>query len=234
MSISNPRKTVERPTKKYIKFSNKGFSYWDKEKEENVLIPLPIHFVIIDELSTITGWHDATDKGIYSNEVHFLPEDELNVRTFGGVDIAKGVYSEIKDTVKAQGGKYTKSIYALLNGELVNFAFSGAAFSSMMETTDEMKKHKQKKTNTVEVKELREEKKGANKYNVPIFVFVADDEEEIEQAKYLDSTVLQPYLNSYKEREHEATEKKLKEDDEVNNYIYGAQEEAPWQGDLPY
>ena len=85
MSFSNP--ILENPCKKFIDFKsdNKQFVYWDKELGENgeqVIIPTPIYFIVLDELTTVTGYYKEGDCGIYSNEIHFLKDEVLKVRTF--------------------------------------------------------------------------------------------------------------------------------------------------------
>jgi len=87
MSISKPES--ERPTnpcKKFIKFNGGtgSFYFYDKEAEKEVPIKLPITFMVIDELSTITGWHDKSVSQIYSNEVHSVVKENLKVRAFKG------------------------------------------------------------------------------------------------------------------------------------------------------
>ena len=128
MSLSNPI-TSQNPATRFIQFKGDSgkWSYFDKSKGENgenVEIKLPIYFIILDELSTIKGWSDQYQSGIYSNEIHNLGE-QLTVKTFKGGAMIKGWYQDIKNDVKALGGKYTKSIYAMLiyeddSTELVN------------------------------------------------------------------------------------------------------------------
>jgi len=118
MSFSNP--TLENPCKKFIDFKSdeKQFVYWDKElgeSGERVIVHTPIYFIVLDELTTITGYYEEGNCGIYSNEIHRISDEQLKVRTFkkGGPFIT-GLYDAIKDSVKAIGGKYTKSVYALM------------------------------------------------------------------------------------------------------------------------
>jgi hypothetical protein len=53
MSKSNPK--IENPCKKFIDYKgDKGqFFFYDKDKEEQIEISIPIYFVVLDELSTI-------------------------------------------------------------------------------------------------------------------------------------------------------------------------------------
>ncbi len=206
MSFSNP--TLENPCKKFIDFKSdeKRFVYWDKErgeKGEQVEIPAPIYFVVLDELSTITGYYEEGNCGIYSNEVHRISDEQLKVRTFkkGGPFIT-GLYDAIKDSIKAIGGKYTKSVYALMlnpdsTTELVNFKFHGAAFSAWLEKRVNTSSHVVCITG-----EFIEGKKGKTTYNIPVFkAFAMKD--EYHKAAIAADLKLQEYLKDYKSRQVE-------------------------------
>jgi len=135
MSISNPK--IEKPCRKFIEFKgDKGqFYYYDNDRDEQIEIPVPIYFVRLDELSTITGYNKNNKCGIYSNEVRKTTTDVLQVKTFKGGESITGLYNDIKDAVKSIGGKFTKSVYCMLiedgkPSEMVNFKFHGAAFAA--------------------------------------------------------------------------------------------------------
>lgn len=209
MSFSNP--ILENPCKKFIDFKSddKQFVYWDKELGENgeqVIIPTPIYFIVLDELTTITGYYKEGDCGIYSNEIHFLKDEVLKVRTFkkGGPSIV-GLYDAIKDSIKAIGGKYTKSVYAMMiptEGvpEFVNFRFRGAAFSAWLD----------KKVNTSRqvvciADEFIEEHNGKTVYNVPVFKAFNMKPEYRDMAVEMDKE-LQAFLKSYKSKQAEKEE----------------------------
>lgn len=137
MSISAPK--VSNPCKKFIEFSgSKGtFQYWDKESKSNIEVKLPIQFIVLDELSTIKGYSDSTQSGIYSNEVHNLGTQDLHVKTFKGNQSRSGKYADIKADIAAMGGKFHKSIYVgIVNGdnlELANFQLKGAAMKAWID-----------------------------------------------------------------------------------------------------
>ena len=138
MSLSEPKLT--NPVTKFITFKSEKnkFVYWDKEQEKNIEVQMPIYFIILDELTTIRGYHKASESGIYSNEIKYLGDEILNVKSFKGSLNIVGKYSNIKDSIKANGGKYAKSIYAaLITGknsiEMVNFNFSGSSVSEWIE-----------------------------------------------------------------------------------------------------
>lgn len=199
MSRSNP--VLQNPCKKFIDFkADQGkLVYYDKDEEKNIELSMPIYFVVLDELSTITGFSKKYESGIYSNEVHRVSDEILRVKTFKGGAYLAGLYKDIKDNIIALGGKYTKSIYAMLLGdepELVNFQFKGAAFSAWLD----------KKLNidnqVVAITGTYDEKNGATTFKVPIFEGFKLDKDVNDSAVLMD-TVLQEYLKEYKAQQHE-------------------------------
>jgi len=190
MSISKPRTGEQNPAAKHIKFKNGSFTYYDRDKEENIVIPLPIEFTVIDELAAVAGWHEKSKSGIYSNEVASTMSDELIVSSWKGGEIARGFYGDIKDKIKAEGGRYEKSVYAVLKGELVRFGFVGAALSAWIEKEVNFTKP------LFTVKETKEGKKGATVYQIPIFEASECTQEEWSEAVEIDKNILQPYLDS--------------------------------------
>ena len=86
MWLNRPTKTNTNPALKFLEWSSKYkcFKYYDKEKGENVKVELPLKFVILEHYHTVKGWNDASESGIYSNEVLFLSSEELEVKAFKG------------------------------------------------------------------------------------------------------------------------------------------------------
>ena len=196
----------EHPCKKFIDFKgDKGqFFYYDKATQKQVELSCPLYFVVLDELSTITGFNNEFECGVYSNEIHYLDRELMRVRTFKGGKSITGYYKAIKDNIKAIGGKYTKSIYAMMidkNGgtELVNFRFHGGALQGWID----------KKINAAKfiigVSEFRQEKNGAIKFMVPVFKPYELTEAINEKAVAMD-VELQKYLSEYKTRQMEREE----------------------------
>ena len=199
----NYRATVESPVKKYLSWSSteKCFKYYDKEQGKDVLLKLPLKFVHLDELATIKGWDEKSESGIYSNEVRSTKLEQLNIRSFKGGEIIKGIYQDIKLRVQAAGGVYHASMYVFLNGEVVNLSFKGAA---LMGWSDFAKDNRKSFLgNTIEVLTASEGKKGAVKFYSPVFTLGApialSDSEKAEDAytllkSYLDAKKVQPEL----------------------------------------
>ena len=160
------------PATKFLswKSNDKCFSYYDKEKKENVLVKLPFKFLVLDELHTISGWNDATNSGIFSNEVKFISKEVMTVKPFKGNEIAKGLYKDIKEKVNAAGGHYVKSIYVMLEDfTLANIQLKGAAVQGWGEFTQ--KSRARLTDEWITVSDVIEGKKGAVKFYTPKFMY---------------------------------------------------------------
>lgn len=202
MSTSNRRAAFSQPTTnpagKFFewKSNEKTFVYFDKETKTNVSIELPFKFLVLDELHTIKGWNDATDSGIYSNEVKWISKDELIVKPFKGNEIARGLYKDIKEKSKAAGGHYVKSIYIMLeDGSIANLQLKGAACQAWGDFTAKSKSRLVDEW--VSVVGFDEAKKGSVKYTTPIFGYLCSlDGAEADLADEA-FNVLEAYLKTY-------------------------------------
>lgn len=193
MSLSQDRPT--NPALRYMKVKNGAVSYYDKESQENVTVPTPLEFIVLDQLATIKGWSDADESGYWSNEVRRVGEDTLTVRTSKGMK-AQGVWRDIKADPNVAGAKYHTSIYVATKGrdglEINNLSLTGAALNAWIEFTQ---KHRVN-TNKVVLASWADAKKGSVSYKVPVFEAVPMGEVEKDEAVELDKQ-LQTYLNEY-------------------------------------
>jgi hypothetical protein len=202
MSTSNRRQAFAQPQSnpatKFIdwKSNDKNFSYYDKETKENVAIALPFKFLVLDELHTVKGWNDATQSGIYSNEVKFISKEVMTVKPFKGNEIAKGLYKDIKEKIVSAGGHYVKSIYIMLeDGTLANLQLKGSAVQQWGEFTN--KNRTRLPDEWVVVKTTKDGKKGAVKFSMPEFAFEKSlSESEMVMADEV-FNILETYLKSY-------------------------------------
>lgn len=186
------------PAKRFLEWKSdlECFSYYDKDKEERVEVKLPFKFLTLKEMQTVKGWNDASESAIFSNEVKYISTEELNVRSFKGGTIAKGLYKNIRSQIHDAGGHYVKSIYIMVeDGEIWNLQLKGSAVSEWSEFT--------KKTRSrlgdewVEVTNAEKRKKGAINYTVPVFRFNTSlDNEQGEQADLVYAT-LKLYMDAY-------------------------------------
>jgi hypothetical protein len=202
MSTSNRRQAFAQPqsnpSTKFIewKSNDKCFSYYDKEEQKNISIPLPFKFLVLDELHTIKGWNDATSSNIFSNEVKFISKETLTVKPFKGNEIAKGLYKDIKEKIVAAGGHYTKSIYIMLeDGSLANIQLKGSAVQKWGDFTQ--KTRNRLPDEWVQVASALDGKKGAVKFWTPEFTFfksLSESEMDLADEAF---NILETYLKAY-------------------------------------
>lgn len=212
MSISNPR--LENPCKKFIEFKGDTgiFQYYDKDKGENFQLQTPFYFIVLDELSSIRGYNKFLKTGLYSNEIRSIKNDVLNVRSFkGGLQII-GKYSDIKDRCFNEGGKFSKSVYALLitaenEYELVNFQFHGASFSGVGEKSQSGWMNKKFNVEKMGVKVAKTEMGaiGKTKFSAPIFqpIPIQGKHQKFWDIAIEEDKKLQKYLNAYLDKKVE-------------------------------
>ncbi len=203
---------VSNPCERWLEFKNGEIVEYNKTTETNIVHPKPFTFMVLEDLSTIKGFHTDLEIGIYSNEVRNLKEEILNVKTKKDV-IATGYYDDIKEIIKAKGGKFTKSVYIMFKDTATNkyvmgnLSIGGSALAGgkladkvtevpgYMEFSTKYRGDILKKAVKV-LKEVTECKKGSNIYNVPNFaiqeITPESDKEAIEMAK-----TIREYLNKY-------------------------------------
>lgn len=161
------------PAKKFYKWEsdNKTFSWYDKEKKQNILIKLPFEFVTLGRpLVTVKGFNQKIGKGLYSNEVQSV-NDELTVKYFDKnmEPIAVGKWNDIKDTVDAKGGKYHLSIYGydLKEKQIINISIKGMGVGEWYELQKNW--GNRLADEIVEIKSYKDGKTGSTEYTYPVF-----------------------------------------------------------------
>lgn len=202
MSLSNPHeKGQPNPSTRWFEWNGEQgtITYYDKDAKQTVGVSLPFTFILLDELAGVRGWHDASQSGIYSNEVKDTRQDVLVVRAFKGGTLVEGIYRDIKDRVNSLGGSFSTNCYLAFkndSGELHIGAlrFKGAALAAWMEFH---KEHRSEfYTKSVKIDGFTEGKKGSVIYRVPKFVMTDTSPETIALAVELDKT-LQTFLKGY-------------------------------------
>lgn len=196
--VNSNQSKSSNPAKQFLSWKSKEkvFSYYDKEKKDNIPVELPFKFLFLQHYHTVKGWHDASESGIYSNEVFYIGSEKLVVKSFKGKQIADGIYKEIKPDVLASGGKYHRSVYVMLeDGTLANLSFKGAV---VKEWSDFMEANKHLVDNQwVEVLKFDSKKKGSVNYTVPVFT-LGKSLSKSESSQADDSAaVFQEYINDY-------------------------------------
>lgn len=191
---------IKNPAKHFLKWkgSEGGFEYFDKtrgEKGEKVLVKLPFSFMALDTMATVKGYSDTEQSGFWSNEVRNIGKDTLTVRTKNGI-AAKGVYSEVMANKACTGAKFCQSVYivATIEGKSViaNIQMMGTALSAWIDFGKANKIFK----GAIKVASMKEGKKGATKYQTPIFEAIEVTPEADEKAKTM-AEELKAYLDIY-------------------------------------
>lgn len=215
MSRSNPTEGSRNPTTRWFEWaggSDGGHVRWyDKDAKASVKVEGPFAFLLLEELSTVKGWHEPSESSIYANEVRDVRQDVLVVKSFKGGELASGLYGEIKDRIVAKGGHYHASIYiAYKEGDelkLGNLGLKGAALSAWMEfkKAAPKKKHANGKlvgaylVDAVKISGFEDMKKGGTAFRVPKFLLVTTTDATNQQATALDAE-LQAYFADYFKR----------------------------------
>jgi hypothetical protein len=195
---SEKSNSSNNPTKRYLdwKSNNKSFEYYDKEAGEKVSVELPLKFVFLQHYHTVKGWHDASQSGIYSNEVFYIGSEEMNVKSFKGGSIASGLYKDIKVDLMNAGAKYHRSVYVMLeDGTIANVSMKGAVVKEWSDFIDVNKSLVD--TKWVEVSSTKDQKKGSIKYSTPEFKLGGDlNPNDIKNADR-SAEMLKEYLDAY-------------------------------------
>jgi len=197
--LERPSTTSKNPATKFIswKSNDKCFSYYDKEAEKNVQVPLPFKFLFLEHYSTVKGWNDASESRIYSNEVFSIGKEELKVSSYEGGVIAEGLYKDVKAKVNQAGGKYHRSVYVLLeDGSIANLQLKGSAVSNY--STFYQDNNHLLDNQWMEVNTAQDGKKGSIKYSMPVFTVGKNIDAKMDAKATEQAKVLQEYINNYK------------------------------------
>lgn len=195
MSRSNP--TTKNPAVKFFSWagSRGELVHWDKDESKEIVEKLPFTFMVLDELSTITGYSDEDSSGYWSNEVRNIKKDELIVKTGKGTK-QTGKYDDLTD-VRSKGAKYAKSVYiAYKDGNTLaigNFKVFGSSLSAWIDLS---KKADVYKTAVVITGKSDVQTKGKTEYYYPLFETTKVTDDTNKEAVELDRE-LQTYLSNY-------------------------------------
>lgn len=208
MSRSNPNDNAPNPAQVWFEWNGeKGVvRYYDKTDKENVDMPSPFQFLLLDELASVRGWHDASESGIYSNEVKDTRSDVLVVKSFKGGTLAEGLYKDIKDRVNTVGGQFVTNLYvAVQDGDepsdpqwcIASLRLKGAALGAWMEFRKANRGHLY--DGAINITGFTEGKKGRITYRMPTFETQPVDQDTNRIAVSLDKE-FQQWLKGYLSR----------------------------------
>jgi hypothetical protein len=229
MSRSNQNEGKKNPSTRWFEWASKlkTLSYWDGDKKENVAVELPFTFLVLDELNTISGFHNEDNSRILANEVRNLKTEPLVIRTHKR-HLTTAFYDEVKGH---KDYRFAKSIYVAYYDDselkLGNIKLLGSAFTAWVDFSKANKIYE----GAVTISRADKKKNKAVEFFVPHFeIKKAVSEETEEKAKELDRT-LQAYLSSYMEETSvDATEMRLTapKDDLVPQWKMPTQGESPF------
>lgn len=174
--------------------------YFDKtlgEKGENVEVPLPFKFLVLDKVAQVTGGidRDGGYTGYWSNAVKNTKTQQFTVRSKAGVEV-QGLYENIKNY---PGAKFMTGLYIAFYDENENLQIGylkikGAALTAWIEFT---KSHRNIYEGAFGIEGKNKQKKGSTTYYEPVFKhYPKVTDETDEAAKQLD-VHLQEYLTAY-------------------------------------
>lgn len=200
MSRSNPSDHLKNPSTRWFEWNGENgvVRYYDKDAKKNIDVPLPFTFMLLDQLSSVRGWHEASKSGIYSNEVKDTRQETMLVRCKVGT-LAEGVYRDIKDRVNTIGGSFNANCYlAFKNGgsdlSIGCLRFKGSALGAWMDFCKANRSALY--TDAIRIVSYTEGKKGRITFRVPVFAVASVAEDTNERARELDAE-LQDYLETY-------------------------------------
>lgn len=201
MSRSNPNEHAPNPASRYYEWSGaKGhIRYYDTTAKQNIDVPLPFTFLLLDELATVAGWDNSTDSGIFANMVRDTRVEPLTVKSKKGGIIASGVYKTIKGDVVSAGGHFVGALYVATKEpdgsmSIGLLRLKGAA---LMAWSNWRRDHRSKLyTDAITITGYTEGKKGSVTYRIPTFETRPVSPETQQRATALDQE-LQPWLAAY-------------------------------------
>ena len=228
--LERPQSQNPNPATMFLewKSNEECFEYYDKEAQEKVKVELPLKFAFLEHYHTVKGWHDGTQAGIYANEVFGIGYEELTVKTFKGLEIAKGLYKDNKSRINGAGANYYRSIYGVLeDGRIINISLKGACIGGIKkEKSADGKEHEgysdfYKRVSSIVEKKwimvdgLVKGKSGSVKYSIPVFSLDGDITPKEDTMIVQAASTLQEFVNSRSnattvgattEKEHELVE----------------------------
>lgn len=204
MSRSNPNDNgTPNPAVRWFEWNGENgvVRYYDKDTKQNVDVGSEFAFVLLDQLGSVRGWHDASESSIYSNEVKDTRQEVLIVKAFKGGVLAEGLYKDIKDRVNTLGGQFVTNCYiAFKDGgafAIGSMRFKGAALSAWMEFCKVNRAELFRKA--IKIQGFTEGKKGRITFRVPVLKVVELSEASNAEATALD-VQLQEFLTNYLKR----------------------------------
>jgi hypothetical protein len=235
VSRSNPTVNAPNPAARWYEWNGElgVVRHYDKDEKKNIEAPKGFTFMVLDELASVGGWHDASESGIYSNAVRDTRTDVMVVKAFKGGTLAEGLYKDIKDRVAKMGGHFVANCYiaAKIGDELkiAGLKLKGSALGAWMEFRKDNRKALYEKA--VQITGCVEGKKGRIVFRTPTFALKDIAAETNSIAVELDKE-LQDYLTGYLQRKTSD-----RADEQDDDYSEGNGDDVPeplTDDDIPF
>lgn len=208
MSRSRPDPLADpNPAGRWHEWRNGALCYYDKAAAKRIDVPAGFTFLLLDQLSSIRGWHGLSGSAIYANEIRDTRTEDLIVRAFKAGELVRGKYTDIKARVKDLGAKYAAHCYIAWKADtgelrLGAIRWQGAALGAW----SEFLKASGKATvyaRAVQITGTVDGINGGIRFKVPAFALKATSAATEASAKALDEG-LQRYLERYLARDGRA------------------------------
>lgn len=247
MSRSNPHENgAPNPAVRWFEWNGEQGTvrYYDKEQKKNIDVGTKFGFVLLDQLGSVRGWHEASQSGIYSNEVRDTRQDVLVVKAFKGGTLAEGLYKDIKDRINVAGGQFVANCYLAFKLEdamaIGSLRFKGAALGAWMDFCKANRPALYKKA--IEITEFTEGKKGRVIFRVPVLKIKELSDETNSRAIMLDQELqefLTAYLTRTKRDQADVASRDVREPHHVSDEELAADTshppvDVPYDDDIPF
>lgn len=244
MSRSRPNDNISNPNPamRWFKWAalNGDITYYDKEREQNVSIKMPMSFLVLDTLDVVNGVTRKNQNGqqfsIRSNEVRSSGSESFNIYV-NKEKVLSGMYRDISQQIKERGGHFNKSIYIAFYDEdnilrIGNLRLKGSALSAWFSYTAE---HNVYEGATI-MNRGEQLDNGVVSYYLPAFSYSNNVSEESKQrASGLDE-VLQDYLDVYfNDSDTDMSGNTASDDvDNTSKNVPEQQDDEPELDDIPF
>jgi hypothetical protein len=185
---------VSNPVVKYYTFKGKsdGFVWYNKEtgKEET---QLPLSFALLTVRNEVSGYHKKTKGGIWSNSISEYGTGKEEMRVYsqnpdkeGNTALAQGIWKDISEKAKGQGGHFTKVLIGYEFGVgIIKINLTGTGIASYGDFVKALSNKSALGSNFVEV--LTTSKKDEDDdYTIPVFTlgaeFTSEQDGELDEA----------------------------------------------------
>lgn len=173
-------------------------SFYEKETKTQVSVPTPFKFMVLDQLSTASGYNKKLKSGIFANEVRDVRTDVLKVKFFNGEEIASGLWKDIKEKVNFKQGSFATSCYIAFKEDDIlkigNLRISGCALGPWIDFVKANRSDIDAKG--VVLKKGPQDTSGSVHFYPPVFEIMEISDKTNSEATALDKS-LQVFLKGY-------------------------------------